>query len=92
MWKTTIGANTCKRLELPFFDGDDYHPRANLEKMSAGIALTDGDRLPWLFVIMSGYERKSARFCDRCSALKRSYREILSQEPVNLYFLDVPNR
>ncbi len=88
--KTTIGANLARRLELPFFDGDDYHPRANLEKMSAGIALTDGDRLPWLLALCQVMKENPQGSVISCSALKRSYRELLSQEPVSFVFLDVP--
>ena len=46
--KTVVGEAIARRLHAPFLDGDDYHPAANIEKMSAGIALTDDDRWPWL--------------------------------------------
>jgi len=47
--KTTLGMKLAKRLEnAPFRDGDDYHPRSNIEKMSNGIPLNDADRAPWL--------------------------------------------
>jgi len=47
--KTTLGVKLAKRLgNAPFRDGDDYHPRSNVEKMSDGIPLNDADRAPWL--------------------------------------------
>ena len=46
--KTTIGKLLASRLEVPFYDGDDFHPEANIQKMAAGRPLTDEDRWPWL--------------------------------------------
>src|SRR5688572_29781546 len=46
--KSTVGAALAERLGVPFLDGDGYHPPANVEKMRAGIPLTDTDRWPWL--------------------------------------------
>ena len=46
--KTTIGLLLSARLELPFYDADDFHPRGNVEKMAAGIPLQDEDRQSWL--------------------------------------------
>ncbi|MCS6762461.1 MAG: gluconokinase [Candidatus Devosia symbiotica] len=46
--KSTVGQSIARRLYVPFFDGDSYHPTANVEKMRAGILPTDEDRCPWL--------------------------------------------
>jgi gluconokinase len=69
------------RLDLPFLDGDDFHPQANVDKMSRGIPLTDDDRWPWLSILGSAM-RKAAEtrggVIATCSALKRIYRTRLS--------------
>ena len=46
--KSTIGELLAKDLSIPFFDGDDFHPKENIQKMTSGIPLTDEDRLGWL--------------------------------------------
>jgi gluconokinase len=76
--KSTVGAALAQRLRVPFADADDFHPPANIEKMSSGQALNDDDRFPWLEAIG---EWLGAR-CDdggvmSCSALKRRYRDQL---------------
>jgi carbohydrate kinase (thermoresistant glucokinase family) len=78
--KTTIGKLLAERTGWTFEDADDYHSEANRAKMTAGIPLTDDDRLPWLATLhdrMSRYfqEDRSAIFA--CSALKRKYRDRL---------------
>jgi gluconokinase len=75
--KSTVGRLLAERLDWPFFDGDDYHPAANVEKMRRGIPLTDADRLPWLERLRDLASR-SERAVLACSALKESYRRILS--------------
>lgn len=81
--KTTVGEMLAERLAVPFEDADALHPEANVEKMAAGIALTDSDRAPWLAVV--GSHLAAARdtgLVIACSALKRSYRRaILAAEP-----------
>ena len=52
--KTTVGKLIAERLRAPFLEGDDYHPASNIEKMSAGIPLTDDDRWPWLDAMGKG--------------------------------------
>lgn len=79
--KTTIGKLLAQKLNWPFYEGDDFHPAANVEKMRSGQALNDEDRLPWLRSLRKLIEkliaeRKSAVIT--CSALKESYRKILS--------------
>ena len=49
--KSTVGAALAQRLRVPFADADDFHPAANIAKMSAGQALDDDDRYPWLEAI-----------------------------------------
>jgi gluconokinase len=80
--KTTLGTALAAQLDVPFIDADDLHPKANIEKMSKGISLTDADREPWLNAI----RRTAVQMISQeslkgvvvgCSALKRHYRDIL---------------
>jgi gluconokinase len=78
--KTTVGAMLAGRLGWLFADADDFHPAANIEKMRAGIPLTDDDRWPWLRAIGAWMDERIARnepAVITCSALKRSYRDVL---------------
>jgi len=78
--KTTVGAMLAGRLGWPFADADDFHPDANIEKMRAGIPLTDEDRWPWLRAIAAWMDEHIARGESAvvgCSALRRSYRDLL---------------
>ena len=72
--KSTIGVALADRLQLPFIDGDDLHPDANVEKMSHGIPLTDEDRRPWLGLVGQWLSEQPNGGVVACSALKRSYR------------------
>ena len=92
--KSTIGAALAERFSLPFMDADDYHPVANVEKMSQGIALEDADRWPWLDILSRAMVKKADAHggvvCG-CSALKRSYRDFLRShigKPVQFVLLD----
>ena len=49
--KSTIGDLLSKKLNIPFYDGDDYHPQANIKKMAAGKPLNDDDRHDWLLAL-----------------------------------------
>ena len=70
--KSTIGAAIAGRLRVPFEDADDLHPPANIEKMTAGIALDDDDRYPWLEAVGEWLARHAERGgVMGCSALKR---------------------
>lgn len=76
--KSTVGAALARRLAVPFADGDDFHPSANIVKMAAGHPLTDADRYTWLDAIGQWL----AEHCEdggvmACSALKRTYRDRL---------------
>src|SRR4051812_20694418 len=78
--KTTVGALLARRLDARFIEGDSFHPKANVEKMREGTPLTDDDRLPWLAAIAAEIGRcldQSRNAVIACSALKRSYRDIL---------------
>lgn len=83
--KTTIGTLLASQLHLPFLDGDDFHPAANVAKMSEGIPLSDQDRIPWLENIAQATreDRLSAGVVIACSALKQSYRDILESNQAN---------
>ncbi len=78
--KTRVGQLLAKELNWPFYDGDDFHPKANVEKMSRGIALTDEDRASWIAALERLIRDLIAD--DRpavitCSALKQTYRDRL---------------
>ena len=78
--KSTVGALLAERLALPFYDGDDFHPLRNIEKMAQGIPLTDDDRKPWLMLLAENIKEWQLQggAILACSALKQSYRDILT--------------
>jgi gluconokinase len=78
--KTTVGELLASRLAWPFIDGDSLHPAANIAKMRAGVPLTDEDRWPWLEAVAAVMDKHIAAGQSAvvaCSALKRSYRDLL---------------
>jgi carbohydrate kinase (thermoresistant glucokinase family) len=78
--KSTVAALLATALGCQFQEGDDLHPRENVEKMRGGTPLTDADRMPWLHKIAVQIDSWRARGeCGvlTCSALKRSYRDII---------------
>lgn len=75
--KSLIGTLLAERLGVPFFDADDYHSRANVEKMANGLPLTDADRRGWLADLAGLVASEEGGLVLACSALKRSYRERL---------------
>ena len=89
--KTTIGKLLAEELGWRFCEADDFHPRANIDKMRRGIPLTDGDREPWLNSLRELIERCIAEGQNAalaCSALKRVYRNHLRVSlEVKLVFL-----
>jgi gluconokinase len=75
-----IGAQLARALDLEFVEGDGLHPPANVTRMAAGIPLTDDDRRGWLIKIAARLreaQRTGAGLVVSCSALKRSYRDLL---------------
>jgi gluconokinase len=90
--KTTVGALLAGRLKWEFEDGDGFHPRSNVDKMQAGIPLTDQDRWPWLTAIaewIDGTRKRGGHAVLACSALKRRYRDVLigNRPDVRLVYL-----
>jgi len=75
--KSTVGAALAQRLRVPFADADDFHPPANIEKMSAGHPLDDHDRRPWLDAVGTWLADHPDGGVMSCSALKRKYRDQL---------------
>ena len=78
--KTTIGQLLAKDLDWPFYEGDAFHPRVNVEKMTQGVPLTDEDRTAWLTRLQDLIHQLLDRFESAvlaCSALKQQYRDRL---------------
>lgn len=74
--KSLIGSRIAKALDLQFFDGDDFHPETNVEKMRQGIPLTDEDRQGWLETLNQQFISQPSAVI-ACSALKPQYRDTL---------------
>ncbi|WP_246301462.1 gluconokinase [Microbacterium immunditiarum] len=72
--KSTVGRVLADQLTVPFVDADDLHPASNIDKMRAGVPLTDSDREPWLDAVGSALAQLSAGVV-ACSALARRYRD-----------------
>ncbi|AQA04988.1 gluconate kinase [Mycobacterium sp. MS1601] len=85
--KSTVGAALAQRLRVPFADADDFHPEANVAKMSAGHALDDDDRYPWLEAIGDWLAEHADGGVMSCSALKRKYRDQLRKHCPGTEFL-----
>ena len=76
--KSTLGQLLASRLGYPFLDADEFHPPENVAKMAAGTPLSDADRRPWL-ELLNGKLHAQKNAVLACSALKESYRRILSE-------------
>lgn len=74
--KSSVGASLAAMLGVEFADADDFHPQANKDKIAAGIALTDGDRWPWLDDVGVWLASRPDSVV-ACSALRRAYRDRL---------------
>jgi gluconokinase len=90
--KTTIGKLLAAETGWRFADADDFHSEANKAKMHASIPLTDEDRMPWLITLhdlLLGWYESGISGILGCSALKQSYRDILTPQipPVNMLFI-----
>lgn len=79
--KSTVGRILAESLSLTFFDGDDYHPEKNIQKMANGEPLNDEDRYSWLKTLNTlGKEHQDKGAVIACSALKVKYRDIIEKD------------
>jgi gluconokinase len=88
--KSTIAAALSRQLGWAAAEADEFHPQANIQKMSQGIPLQDEDRWPWLQEIqdwMTAQAREGKSTVLTCSALKQSYRQLLAQAEGRVLFL-----
>ncbi|WP_013322699.1 gluconokinase [Gloeothece verrucosa] len=88
--KSTIGKLLSQELGWQFYDGDDFHPLENVEKMKQGIALNDADREPWLKALrrlIDNLQTQQENGIIACSALKENYRELLQGNDDNIIFI-----
>ena len=88
--KSTVGAALAARVGGVFLDADDFHPKANVAKMSQGIPLNDVDRAPWLDIVGKEMRRRQGEgrvVVMACSALKRKYRERIRAEAPATFFV-----
>ncbi|KAK7739937.1 hypothetical protein SLS53_005531 [Cytospora paraplurivora] len=83
--KTTIAQHVANSLNLPYIEGDEFHPPSNVEKMANGIPLTDADRWDWLTRLreeaLKQIELGAEGVVVTCSALKRKYRDVIRVAP-----------
>lgn len=87
--KTTVGELVGAQLGLPYRDGDDLHPQANIEKMARGEALDDADRWPWLELVGGWLAATPSGGIIGCSALKRSYRDLIRRIAPGTVFVHI---
>lgn len=88
--KSEIGQRLATCLSCAYVEGDDHHPDANVQKMSAGIALQDEDRRDWLLNLQAqirGARESDASLVLSCSSLKRRYRDLLRAGDPDLIFV-----
>jgi gluconokinase len=90
--KTTVAQALAHQLGWEFAEGDEFHPEANVRKMREGHALDDEDRWPWLRTLadwVGDHERQGRDAVLTCSALKRSYRDLLRDGHPSVWFAHV---
>jgi gluconokinase len=88
--KSTVAQQLAADLDLELAEGDDFHPEANIAKMSAGDPLTDEDRRPWLEALARWTAERRSEGRDTvltCSALKQSYRDVLREGASDTFFV-----
>ena len=88
--KSTVGEGLAKEIQAKFIDGDDLHPRTNIEKMAGGNPLNDHDRHPWLERLRDvcySVEAKNETCVLVCSALKKQYRDMIRDGNNNVFFI-----
>ena len=91
--KSSVGTALQVLCDLEFVDGDDLHPKANIDKMARGVPLDDRDRAPWLADVGRTLAKHDGAIAIGCSALKKSYRDWIRaqvDEPVHFLHLDAP--
>lgn len=88
--KTTVGRLLAEELGWLFYEGDDFHPQNNIQKMTQGTALTDEDRIGWLAALsqlIHELDRKNRSAVVACSALKQAYRDVLAGKSAAVRFV-----
>ncbi|MEL6691192.1 MAG: gluconokinase [Pseudomonadota bacterium] len=85
--KSSVGKMLGREFGFKFIDWDDLHPSSNVAKMSRGVPLDDADRAPWLASVGNVLAGAKERTAIACSALKRSYRDIVRAQAGNAVFL-----
>ena len=88
--KSAIGTALARELGIDFVEGDEYHPAVNVQRMASGVALTDDDRAEWLRALAARIREATnagTGLVMTCSALKRSYRNVLRAESSQLRFV-----
>jgi gluconokinase len=87
--KTTVAKGLAEALNATYLEADDFHPAANIAKMTSGVPLTDEDRWPWLSAVRDALASHDCVVVT-CSALKKSYRDLLREAgSVRFVFLDI---
>ncbi|MFZ1382553.1 MAG: gluconokinase [Scrofimicrobium sp.] len=87
--KSTVARTLAERIGARYVDADDFHPSSNVAKMSAGIPLTDEDRLPWLQRLVAEINTSQETIVLACSALKRIYRDTLRTATRHVRFVEL---
>ena len=93
--KSTVGELLATNLNAPFYDADDYHPQANIDKMASAIPLNDDDRAPWLarlHALLAEHAQAKTSAVLACSALKKSYRTQLRGDLDTVEFVYLAGR
>ncbi len=88
--KTTLALELQRRLGWPYAEADEFHPQANIDKMTAGTALTDEDRRPWLAAMrdwLTEQARAGRSAIVTCSALRHAYRDVLREAEGRVRFV-----
>jgi len=87
--KTTVGTLLANEKKIPFFDADAFHPEENIRKMQGGNPLDDNDRKPWLNILSEKIRdwNDDSGAVLACSALKKSYRKILTSKTNDVTFI-----
>src|SRR5262245_42596805 len=88
--KSTVGELLAERLKWPYAEADEFHSPENVAKMAAGHPLADDDRWPWLYAIRDWIDERvihDETGVVSCSALRRTYRDILRRPEVTIVYL-----